>query len=192
MKNLVRSSAAMLLLLFLHVGLAAAQDTLDYAQPRKPETPKRPLKDRLYFGGGLGLSFGTVTSINVEPFVGYKLDQAGKLSVGTGISYWYYKDNRYVPSYETNSYGYRFFSRYRVLQPVYLHAEYSSQNYEIFRFDGSVTREWVPMLLLGGGYVSQVGNSSAFYVQVLWDVIQDVRSPYGGQPFISVGVGIGF
>jgi hypothetical protein len=28
--------------------------------------------------------------------------------------------------------------------------------------------------------------------QIAWDVIQDIRSPYGAQPFFSVGAGVGF
>ena len=80
-----------------------------------------------------------------------------------------------------------------ILKPVFLHAEFSQQNYELFNFlDGTIRREWVPMLLVGGGYVSQIGGSGSFYIQVLWDLLQDDRNPYGSQPFISVGVGIGF
>lgn len=164
-------------------------DSAKQAEPPPAKRDPRPLRDRLYFGGNVGLYFGTISSVSVEPFVGYKVDQQGKFSVGTGISYWYYKDSYY--DIETNSYGYRIFSRYRVLQPVFLHAEWAQQNYEFYYINGLTTREWVPMLLLGGGYVSG-GEGASFMVQVLWDVLQDPRSPYGGSPIISVGVGFGF
>ena len=189
----MRALRLLLPLLLVPIGLFGQDyvqpDSITPSEPRQPDP--RPLADRLYFGGNVGLSFGTVSSISVEPFVGYKIDQRGKLSVGTGISYWYYKDSRYTPELETNSYGYRIFSRYRIFQPVYLHVEWSQQNYEVWYIDGHTDRQWVPMLLVGGGYVAGSENTS-FMIQILWDVLQDPLSPYGGQPIISMGVGFGF
>ena len=181
-------------LLLILPNLLPAQD---YVAPKDStrSTPKEKwsFKDRTYFGGNLGLSFGTVTSVQVEPWMGVFLDERKKLSAGVGITYWYYRDSRFTPELESNSYGYRVFSRYRVLQPVYLHAEYSNQSFEIInRFDGSNDRQWVPFLLVGGGYVSSLGGRSSVFIQVLWDVLQDPNSPYGGQPFFSMGVGVSF
>ena len=54
-------------------------------------------------------------------------------------------------------------------------------------------REWVPFLLLGGGLSKMVGARSWAYVEVLVDVLQDDNSPYDDwDPFVSVGVGVGF
>ena len=150
-------------LLLILPNLLPAQD---YVAPKDStrSTPKEKwsFKDRTYFGGNLGLSFGTVTSVQVEPWMGVFLDERKKLSAGVGITYWYYRDSRFTPELESNSYGYRVFSRYRVLQPVYLHAEYSNQSFEIInRFDGSNDRQWVPFLLVGGGYVSSLGGRSS-------------------------------
>ncbi len=180
---------------FLAAAPLAAQD---YAPPPtrsaapRPSGEATPFKDRVYFGGNLGLSFGTITSIQIEPLAGYFLDEQRKFSVGTGISYWYYRDDRFVPTYESNSYGYRLFSRYRILPPLYAHVEFSQQNFEFYRFDGSTYRDWVPFLLVGGGYIARMGGRSAITAQILWDVLQDVNSPYGSQPFFSVGIGVGF
>src|SRR5690554_7446721 len=71
-----------------------------------------PFKDRLFFGGDLGLSFGTVTYIRVAPIIGYNISP--KFAVGGGPSYQYYKDNRYS-GYETSIYGGSVFGRYFVL-----------------------------------------------------------------------------
>jgi hypothetical protein len=175
--------------------MAVAQD---YAQPSSQAATPRPsnngmsFADRVYFGGNLGLSFGTITSVQIEPLAGYILDDKRKLSVGAGLSYWYYRDDRFVPVYESDSYGYRLFSRYRILPPVYAHVEFSQLNFELFRIDGTTYRGWVPFLLVGGGYVAGIGGRSSITVQILWDVLQDVNSPYGGQPFFSMGVGVGF
>jgi hypothetical protein len=58
---------------------------------------------------------------------------------------------------------------------------------------GDSERNWVPFLLLGGGFVQRVGPNAAVYVEVLFDVIQDENSPYEDwDPIISIGGGVGF
>lgn len=186
-----------ILLLLLALGFTQhtwAQDSTAYVEPPKVQKDTRPLKDRLWFGGGLGLNFGSVTSIQIEPLVGYKVDKNGKFSVGTGITYWYFSDNRYSPKIVYNAYGYRFFSRYRVIEQAYLHAEFLNMNAQRnFGFSDGVQRIWVPHLLLGGGYVQPLGGHSSFMLQVLFEVLQDPNSIYAGQgPIVSAGVGFGF
>lgn len=186
-----------ILLLLLALGFTQhtwAQDSTAYVEPPKVRKDTRPLKDRLWFGGGLGLNFGNVTSIQIEPLVGYKVDKNGKFSVGTGLTYWYLSDNRFTPKLEQNAYGYRLFSRYRFIPQAFAHVEYLNLNAE--RFIGatsSVQRIWVPHLLVGGGYAQPISGSSVFTLQVLWEILQDPNSVYRGQgPIISGGVGFGF
>lgn len=174
---------------------AVAQDyatgTTQRAAPDKKDT--RPLRDRLWFGGGVNLSFGTVTFLGVSPLVGYKIDEQGKWSAGLGANYNYISDNRYTPAYQTSTYGGSLFTRYRVVPQLYLHAEYNQQNYELYSpFADQSVREWVPFLLVGGGYVQRISDHASITFQVLWDVIQDPRSPYGSQPWVTGGVGVGF
>lgn len=192
----MRTSIILLGALLLCGASAAAQDYVEEPAPAPPPKVRkdpRPFRDRVYFGGGVSLMFGTVTNLGVAPLVGYKIDQKGKLSTGVGLNYYYFKDNRYVPSYESSNYGWSVFSRYRVIPQAYLHAEYNSQSYELRTLSGETTRrEWVPFLLVGGGYSQNMGGNSYLTFQVLWDLLQDLRSPYGGQPFFTVGVGVGF
>ncbi|MEZ4739538.1 MAG: hypothetical protein R2818_09350 [Flavobacteriales bacterium] len=193
----MRKCALMLAILLLSTtGIAEAQDYVQEPAPAAPPRVKkdpRPMADRLWYGGGLSLMFGTVTNLGVAPMVGYKIDQKGKLSTGIGLNYYYFKDNRYVPSYESSNYGWSLFSRYRVIPQAYLMVSYNSQNYEIYRpLADSFGREWVPFLFAGGGYSQHLGGNSYMTVQILWDLLLDPRSPYGGQPFFSVGVGVGF
>ena len=180
--------------LFFAAALGAFAQGGTAASSRKDP---RSLGDRLWFGGGVGLSFGTVTAIQVDPLVGYKVDQEGKFSVGLGGSYWYYSDNRYNPSVDYTGYGYRVFSRYRVIEPLYLHTEFLHLNVD--RLDRvnfpepRVVKIWVPHLLVGAGYVQNLGGRSAIFFQVLFDVLQDPNSVYANQgPIFSGGVGIGF
>lgn len=58
------------------------------APAQEKATGDRPFADRIWFGGGIGLSFGTVTAVQIDPLVGYKVDRAGKFSTGIGGSYW--------------------------------------------------------------------------------------------------------
>lgn len=187
----------LLVLLLLSLATAPAlraQDTTDYVG--KPAAPKDriPFKDRIWFGGGVGLNFGTVTAIQLDPLVGYYLDRGRKVSTGLGLSYWYYQDNRFSPAISQNAYGYRVFSRYRLIEQAYLHAEFLHLNAErFFNVENDVTRIWVPHLLVGAGYVQPLGSGSSVYIQVLWEVLQDPNSVYLNQgPLISAGVGVGF
>jgi len=154
----------------------------------------RSIGDRLWFGGGVGLSFGTVTAIQLDPLVGYKVDENGKLSVGLGASYWYFRDNRFVPAFELSGYGYRTFSRYRFIEQLFAHAEFLHLNVERYVVtEDAIRRIWVPHLLLGAGYAQPLGGRSSIYFQILFDVLQDPNSVYRNQgPIISGGVGVGF
>lgn len=171
-----------------------AQEGATATRSTPPGDDKLPLKERLWFGGGIGLSFGTVTAIQLDPLLGIYLDNNKKASAGLGISYNYFRDNRYAPPYEMSAYGYRTFARYRVFEPVFLHAEFLHLSLEpYYNFLENRGRIWVPHLLLGGGYMQSLGGKSTFYLQVLFEVLQDPNSFYVGQgPILSGGVGIGF
>ena len=167
-----------------------AQDTINTGQVQKPEQKSSP-GDKLYYGGYVNFSLGSYTSIGVEPMVGYKI--IPRLSLGAKIRYDYIKDNRYATSYSTSVYGGSLFTRLIVIRQVYLHAEFATYNYELFYTDGSSEREWIPFLFLGGGFHQPVGNRAALNVQVLFDVLNDEKSPYRTwEPFYSVGMSVGF
>ena len=66
------------------------------------EQDKPSFKDRLFFGGGFGLTVGSVTHVDISPMVGYRITD--RFSAGIGLSYQYYK----YPAYniKTSIYGY--------------------------------------------------------------------------------------
>lgn len=177
--------------LLLSLSLAA---TLAPAHAQKDDA--RPLADRIWFGGGLGLSFGTVTAVQIDPLVGYKVDEAGRFSVGLGGSYWYFRDTRFAQPVDFMAYGYRTFSRYRFIEQAFVHAEFLHMNVEgnrMLPFSEQRPRIWVPHLLVGGGYVQSMGGNGSLYLQVLFDVLQDPNSIYANQgPILGGGFGIGF
>jgi hypothetical protein len=51
--------------------------------------------------------------------------------------------------------------------------EFQAVNYEIFTSPGDSSREWVPFLLLGGGYIKTLSPRTSVYAEVLFDVLQD-------------------
>jgi len=160
---------------------------LNYNQTSLPA----PGNSRIYYGGGVGLTFGSYTRISVKPIIGYKITP--KLSLGVTVEYEYIKDKRYAITQTYSNYGGSIFSRFRVIPQIYLHAEYAYMSYEYTTFTSSSVREGVPFLFVGGGFSQQISPGVTAYAQVLFDVLNSDNSPYNsGEPFYSVGVGIGF
>ncbi|NPD85975.1 hypothetical protein HNS38_14475 [Lentimicrobium sp. L6] len=165
-------------------------------QPKnKAEKPKEKSSfkmNKVIIGGSLGFSFGSVTSVRINPLLGYKLTP--KLTTGvTGLyeynSYDYYGYGR--QSY--SNYGGSVFSRFRFVPMAYLHAEFSYINYELSRLNNEKYRQGVPFIFLGGGFAQRIGRNTFAYGQILFDVLQDRNSPYSDwAPFYSVGVSVGF
>ena len=180
----------LLLNIFLAISLAIFYLPATKASPSLNNRNENKFNDRIYFGGNIGLMFGDYTLIGIYPLVGYKFTQ--KLSCGTKISYEYIHDKRYSTTYETSTYGGSLFSRYRIIPQIYTHVEFAEMNYELF-YTFESKREWVPFLFVGAGISQPIGRNSWMNIQVLFDILQDEHSPYKkGEPFYSVGFGIGF
>ena len=161
-------------------------------QQQKPvKQQQAPIYKRVYFGGYMSLTVGSYTRIGVYPLLGYKFTP--KLSGGLKIGYEYVQDKRYASTYTSSNYGGSIFARYRLIPRLYFHVEYEYFSYELYNFDGTSNREWVPFLYLGGGYSQPIGKNVWLNAQVLFDVLQDERSPYSNwAPIFSVGVAAGF
>ncbi|MBT4775075.1 MAG: hypothetical protein HOH13_09910 [Crocinitomicaceae bacterium] len=137
-----------------------------------------PFKDRLYTGGDLGLSLGNLTFVNVNPILGYMIDD--ELSAGVGLKYIYYRERypEYNWEYSNSMFGGSIFARYLIGDSFIAHAELETMNAEVRPFlSTTLTRKWVPVGLLGGGYRQGVGNTY-FQILVLYDAINDRDSPY--------------
>jgi hypothetical protein len=150
----------------------------------------QPGPKKVYYGGTVGLSFGDYFRFSIVPFVGYKLTP--KLHIGGKVGYEYIEDDRYDETLTSHNYGGSVFSRVFPRPSIYGHAEYAYMSYKYKVSEAESDRFWVPFLYLGGGLVKSMGRTSVF-VEVLFDVLQDDKSPYEDwAPFISVGVGVGF
>lgn len=168
------------------------QQTDTTAATQKKATPKKKATaSKVYYGGTVGFNFGDYFRISLQPYVGYKFTP--QLSGGVKVGYEYIKDKRYSQTFTYHNYGGSLFSRYRFIPQLYAHAEFAYFSYEYQTSNTTSERDWVPFLLLGGGYIQRIGSNTSAYVEVLFDVLQDDKSPYKkGEPFVSIGVGVGF
>ena len=166
---------------------------------------------KLIFGGGLGLGFGDVTTINVAPVVGYRFTE--KLSAGVGLGYQYLKIKNALVIPDINGFVNYFdykasivypsiWGRFRFLENFFVHGELEQdfQRYTDYRFSqsGSGAIESFKVkynntaLLLGGGIRQPVTDRSSLVLMALYDVIQDKYSPYLNTIYFRFGFNVGF
>jgi hypothetical protein len=151
----------------------------------------QPGPKKIYYGGTVGLSFGDYFRFSIVPFVGYKLKP--KLHIGAKVGYEYIEDKRYAETLTSHNYGASVFTRVFPRPGIYGHAEFAYMSYKYKVSETASDRFWVPFLYLGGGLVKPISKSASVFVEVLFDVLQDDKSPYDAwAPFISAGVGVGF
>lgn len=159
-------------------------------EPKAKEN-KGAWKKKMYYGGYINFSFGTYTTIGIEPMVGYKI--IPRLSLGAKIRYDYVQYNGSGTDYSYSNYGGSIFARLSVIKNLYLHAEYAGYNYPMNYGTESEDRVWVPYLFVGAGFNQPLGGRASLNAQILFDVLQNDKSPYRDwEPFYSVGVSVGF
>ncbi len=131
--------------------------------------------DRVYFGGGMGLSGGSWgTSVSVSPIVGYMV--SSRVSVGVGATYQYYKYKDAFYDYSDNRYGGSLFARVNLIRQVFGYAEYSFLNYSI---NGDTNnRATVYRLPVGLGFSQNIGPRSSFNMVAAYDMLYQNNGPY--------------
>ncbi len=133
--------------------------------------------DRVYFGGGFGLSGGAnSTVITVSPMVGYMV--SSRFSVGVGATYQYFKFNNFTD----NQYGGLAFARLNLFKQVFGYAEYSFVNQVDYR-DG-VNRITIDRLPIGLGFSQRMGPRSSFNVIAAYDMLHDANGRYYNSPWV--------
>ena len=187
----------LILLICSSISFAQVTDSVK-TEENKTEVSKNTTTgvSKWYYGGSLGFGFSSnYFSISIQPIVAYKITP--KLSLGGKIGYTYWSNSSVDPTFNSSNYGGSIFSRYRIIPQLYAHAEFAYWSYENAYFNPSVgyttERNWVPFLLLGGGFSQMISPNVWAYAEVLFDVLNDTNSPYDEwDPFISFGVGVGF
>jgi hypothetical protein len=164
------------------------------AQPAGPTALS--VKDRFYFGGWLGASYGDViSSVQVAPEVGYIV--VPKFHLGTSLIYRYRKDKRFEPDLTTSEVGGALYGRYFVYSPFFLQGGVEQLSYDIpvRNPDGGleVLEDDHTAVLVGPGFAIPMGRRAATYMTFLYDVNYDSEgpNPYDRPWMIRVGIGIG-
>jgi hypothetical protein len=150
---------------------------------------KVKLNDRHYIGGSLGLQFGSVVNININPHYGFYI--ANRFSAGLGGSYQYYKNSFYNPPFKLNIYGGSAFCRFDIIDELFLQAEYELLYYETdiyspMRQNEKIYAEGV----LGGLGYRQFVSSESFnnvYIMLLYNFNETQFTPYSN-PVLRFGL----
>jgi hypothetical protein len=186
-----------------------------HAQYRTPSQPNTYTDDdgttgfkkqNLFIGGGLELGFGSDNfDIGINPEVGYSLNRW--LDVGVVANFLYSNVSADPTLYYNDDIGSRqfvygggVFGRAYVLPFLFLTAQ-PEFNWISTSFNGSnsvglpsITTN-APSLLLGLGYGRRVVGQSSFYISLMFDVLQNVNSPYNdalGHPLPVLRAGFDF
>ena len=170
-------------------------DSLKENQNQNKTAKNQPIKKqnkegfwkRTFTGGGFGLSFGSITNINLSPQFGYRITD--NFWVGTGVTYIYYSE-RYpgFQKFSTNIYGGRVFLRYLIWKGIFVHGENEFLN--LLRYDAPSSRTWVNSLMAGGGYQQSLGGNSSVYIMALYNFTESQYTPYIN-PIVRFGFNIG-
>ena len=143
-------------------------------QNQREQVP--PLRERMFFGGSLGLQFGTYTNIHLNPLVG--LWVRPRIAIAAGPNYTYYKD----PYYKTTMYGGNAYVQFVPVKDInnalpiglhmgiFLHLEDEMLSLESSVWDpqNPNNRFTVNTLLGGFGISQQLGMRSALNLMFLW------------------------
>ena len=159
-----------------------------FSQNQKTDAPPAPpfSLNKFYTGGNFGLSFGTVTAIDISPIIGYKITK--DFSAGVGVIYMYYSDAQY--HFSTNAYGGRLFARHLIIENLFAHVEYELINRDAFDLNDHLIRVNVTGVLVGGGYTQRIAGNSFFNIMALWNLNDNPYSLYPN-PIIRMGFSIG-
>jgi hypothetical protein len=156
------------------------------------EEPKKGFdKEKLFFGGNFGLSFGSsYTLVNVSPQVGYRFNRY--VAAGTGVNFIYSSSKFFGFRENYGVAGLNIFGRFYPIEQAFIQVQpeanytWGKQKYDggtEFKLDGKI----VPSLLAGAGVAIPIGQRGAMLVMVQYDVLQQDRSPYGNKAFVSIG-----
>ncbi|MEC5142322.1 hypothetical protein [Chitinophaga sp. 212800010-3] len=183
--------------------LAAAQ--LTQAQYYKTDTLSHKGFDRsrLVLGGSLGMVFGDYTNVEVSPLIGYRFNDYLAAGINVNAQYGQFRSRDYngntLQRDKYTIFGGGVWGRvYPIpvlfvhIQPEYNFVNQSTTYYQTSDKQTYKTNYGVPSLLVGAGYTQGVGGRVGIGISIMYDVLQDNRSPYRNNLIYRVGAGLGF
>jgi hypothetical protein len=176
------------LLFFVITGLfynvvSAQNETPDsYVQPQEQEAKKtKNNKDdfakKLRYGGSFGAFFGQQTYIELNPKVGYQVNN--RLVAGLGLNYIYFSVRDYGQKFVTHIYGPTVFAQYAIYSGLFAYGEFNAYNVSSYNPLPPYTAEriWIGSAPIGIGFYSG-GQIGGVYLAALFDLINNPASPY--------------
>lgn len=167
-------------------GQNSKEDQFPYDQGNNKDTP--PVKERLFYGGSLGLMFGTITDIQISPVIGFWV--MPRVAVAVGPTYRYYKDQ----IDRTAIYGGRSYIQFVVIQDinsvlpvgvhtgVFFHVEDELLSLKTSFWKNpppyKTDRFYVNTVLAGAGISQQIGRRSSLNLMILWPLNDSVYEIY--------------
>jgi hypothetical protein len=154
----------------LTISLLVASLSVISGQKAREQTP--PLRERMFFGGSLGLQFGTYTDIQVTPVVGLWLRP--RIAIAAGPNFRYYK----YAGYESTMYGGNAYLQFVPVQDInnaipiglhmgiFLHLEDDILNFDDPYVENS--RVTVNTVLGGFGIRQMLGERASLNLMFLW------------------------
>jgi hypothetical protein len=146
----------------------------DSSDQKEPKISPYNLKQRIYVGGDLSLSFGNQIYLYIAPMAGY--DIWGGISAGVSTMYQLYRINGVSQSY--HSYGGGIFTRWRPppLDFLIFQTEINLYNTDDLTSLYQGDRVTVPAVMGGLGYAGGFGK--AYYsIMLMYDFVNDVNMP---------------
>jgi hypothetical protein len=165
------------------------------AQWGEEDAEEKPsFKDRLFTGGGIGLSFNSYSDyFSISPLVGYKI--TSKLAAGLQFQYRYTNYKTVTPRISTNDYGVSPFVRYYIYPPFFLNAEFEYLNYQFIKSANEKFRKSFNSFMAGGGFFQPLGSHTGLYALAMYNfsyVNTYNYSPYNSPWVFRVGITAGF
>ncbi|PSL50190.1 hypothetical protein CLV51_1011534 [Chitinophaga niastensis] len=189
----------LLLGLFFLAGMQMA-----HAQYYKTDTSAHKGFDhsRLILGGSLGMVFGDYTNVDVSPLVGYRFSDYIAAGINVNAQYGSFRSRDYngntLQRDKYTIFGGGIWGRVYPIPMLFVHIQpeynFISQTSTYYTDPKQTLKSnyGVPSLLVGAGYTQSVGGRVGIGISVLYDVIQDNRSPYRNSLIYRVGAGLGF
>lgn len=146
---------------------------------------------RIFYGGNLGMSFGTINYVELSPIVGYRITD--RLSAGLGITYIYLGSKEY--DYKGHCYGGSVFASYSLIKNlgnilpfnfnggILIYGENSLLNVKNYYNEPGIN--WLNTPMLGIGLQIPISTRSYALVTVLYNFNESMYSQYSN-PVIRI------
>lgn len=187
----------LLLFLLLLNRLPAQVDSVYYGKPaqKSSQVREKPPSDfnwreRLSFGGNFMVWFGQSAYVYLSPTVNLKLLE--RLYVGAGFIYNYNMNYWQGMKQEWTIYGPHTYAMAFVTKSIFAKIEYNYLNQPDYNGYSLQDKIWVNYIFAGGGFSQRIGERSALYSTIMFNLSDSPQTYFYPNPIIQVGILAGF